>query len=81
MLALQEFYDALHPKIKEIAAELDNCSLNSLNQPQADLMALALMFMEVAPAIEYYNNPDVPNAVDYNRFEIYATAVGYRVTG
>lgn len=77
--ALQHFYDLVLPKLPEITDTLDPFTLTNLPREHADLLALALMVMEVAPAVEYYNNPDVPNAVEYSRFEIYDTPAKYNV--
>ena len=76
---LQSYYDALLPRLHDISAAVDAYPLNDLPAAYADLLALALMAMEVAPAIEYYNNADVPNAVEYDRFEIYDTPAKYAV--
>ena len=76
---LRSYYDALLPRLHDISAAVDAHPLNDLPAPYADLLALALMAMEVAPAIEYYDNADVPNAVAYDRFEIYDTPAKYSI--
>ena len=79
MAALREFYDATLPHLEAVAAYLDGADLQRLTRPQGNLLELALMAMEVAPAIEYYNQPDVPNSVEFEKFEILPVPVRYRV--
>lgn len=78
--ALQHYYEMVLPRLGDISDALNSYTLSDLSRQHADLLALALMVMEVAPAVEYYNNPDVPNAVDYSRFVIYTTPAKYSVT-
>ena len=75
---LNDFYETVLPKLHDIAAEVDKYPLDALPMPQANLLALALMFMEVAPAVEYYNAADVPNAVAHAQFEIYDLPAAYQ---
>ncbi len=77
--ALRDFYDATLPRLEAIAAYLDGAELQRLNRAQGNLLELALMTMEVAPAIEYYNAPDVPNSVAFEKFEILPVPPRYRV--
>ena len=77
---LQHYYKLVLPRLPEITAALDSFALTSLPREYANLLALALMVMEVAPAVEYYDNSDVPNAVEYSRFEIYDIPVKYNIT-
>ena len=39
------------------------------------------MAMEVAPAVEYYNQPDVPNSVDVEVLKILPVDRAYKITG
>ena len=77
--ALQDFYDAILPRLGAIASHLDPFDLQHLTRAQGNLLELALMAMEVAPAIEYYHQPDVPNSVEFEKFEILPVAARYRV--
>lgn len=76
---LQAFYDSVLPRLEDIANSLSSHSLDALSREAGNLLELALMCMEVAPAIEYYGNPDVPNSVEYQRFEIFPITPTYRV--
>lgn len=79
MNELQNYYDRLMPRLEEISAYLDNYDLNKLAREHGNLLELALMAMEVAPAIEYYNNPDVPESVEYAKFRIFPVKPKYFV--
>lgn len=76
---LREFYDATIPQLAQIAAALDAYPLDAMPREAANLLELSLMAMEVSPAIEYYQSPDVPNSVAYEKFEIVPTPMRYRV--
>ena len=78
---LTEFYNAMLSRMDDIAKFLKPMSLENLPRDCANLLELALMAMEVAPAVEYYDSPDVPKAVDYDRFEIYHVPPKYSVAG
>ncbi len=77
--ALQHFYAVMLPRLDAITAYLDELPLSALPRDAANLLELALMTMEVAPAIEYYQQPDVPNAVAYEKYEILAVPPNYTV--
>jgi hypothetical protein len=53
--------------------------LHAMPRECANLLELALMTMEVAPAVEYYNNPDVPESVEYEKFDILPVRQKYTV--
>lgn len=76
---LQEFYDALMPRLEAITAYLNPLPLQALPRDAANLLELALMLMEVSPAVEYYQRPDVPESVDYAKYQIFPVAPRYRV--
>ena len=79
MERLVDFYDTLIPRLEAIAECLGEATLDRLTRPQGNLLELALMAMEVAPAIEYYKQPDVPDSVEIDKFEILPVAPRYRV--
>ena len=68
---LRGFYEAMMPKMEEISNFLNNYSLAELPRECTNLLELALMAMEVAPSVEYYNSPDVPDSVEHEKFIIY----------
>lgn len=66
---LEAFYRALTPRVEAIGAYLDGCSM-PLPTSQARLLALALAFMDVAPAVELYHQPAVPAGFDARRARV-----------
>jgi hypothetical protein len=76
---LQDFYDTMMPRLEDIANFLNDFPLDALPRECANLLELALMAMEVAPATEYYNSPDVPNAVEHEKFRIFPLRNNYAV--
>ncbi|MEQ8167101.1 MAG: hypothetical protein RIC93_13620 [Alphaproteobacteria bacterium] len=76
---LREFYDIMMPRMAEIAAYLDDFPLMEMPRLQANLLELALMQMEVAPAIDFYDQPDVPNSVEFEKFEVLPVKRRYAV--
>ncbi len=70
---LEEFYKAMIEKIEEIAAYLDRFPLENLPPREMVLLDLALMFMEVAPAVELFGNPNLPYSMDPERQVIHQT--------
>ncbi|WP_323760286.1 hypothetical protein [Immundisolibacter sp.] len=70
MADLQAFYNTLLPRMDAIIQHLNQQSLPALAPGDQALLDLALMFMEVAPAVEIYKDPDVPWGFDAARFHI-----------
>lgn len=78
LVDLKEFYEILIPRLDAISARLEETTLDKLSQREATLLELAFMVMEVAPAVEYYNQPDVPHSVNVEMLKI--LPVGRRYT-
>ncbi|MBM4258499.1 MAG: hypothetical protein FJ147_21705 [Deltaproteobacteria bacterium] len=70
MEELQIFYDAMLLSMEAIVTHLTRFRLVDLPLPEQRLLALTLSLMEVAPAVEVYGTPDVPNAIAASRFLI-----------
>jgi hypothetical protein len=70
MAELQAFYNTLLPRMDAIIQHLNQQSLSALAPGDQALLDLALMFMEAAPAVEIYKDPDVPWGFDAARFHI-----------
>ncbi|WP_372721946.1 hypothetical protein [Immundisolibacter sp.] len=67
---LQAYYNALLPRMDAIIPHLNQYSLDALAPAEQTLLEMALMFMEVAPAVEIYKHPDVPWGFVAERFHI-----------
>jgi len=76
---LQDYYDALMPRLDAITEYLNPLPLHALPRDAANLLELALMLMEVSPAVEYYQRADVPEAVDYAKYQIFPVTPRYQV--
>lgn len=63
---LEAFYAALAPRAEAIASLLDTFS-EPLDDAHQRLLHLVLAFMDVAPAVELYHQPDVPLGFDATR--------------
>ncbi|MFZ2629435.1 MAG: hypothetical protein WAX67_11235 [Rugosibacter sp.] len=67
---ITEFYKVMLARMKAVTTHLDQHSIDSLPPAEVKLLNLALMFMEVSPAVELFNQPTVPDAFPMERFEI-----------
>jgi hypothetical protein len=73
MADITAFYKAVYARINDITKHLDQFPVDHLPPAENKLMQLALMFMEVAPAVELFHQPTVPDAFPMARFEILHT--------
>ena len=76
---LNSFYTALIARIEEIAAYLNQYSLECIPQDAARLLQLGQMLMEVAPAVEVMKSPDIPTDFERSRLIIHAQKQNYIV--
>lgn len=69
MDSIEAFYQAILPKMREIATYLNGFELSKLDGRQRRLLDLAFSFMAVAPAVEIFGQPEVTgNTFPYSRF-------------
>lgn len=69
MEEIDSFYQAILPKMADIATYLDRFELAKLEDRQRRLLDLAFSFMAVAPAVEIFGQPEVKgNTFPYSRF-------------
>lgn len=68
---LQVVYDALLPRIETMIAYLDQFPIRDLPPAEGNLMLLALVFVEVSPAVELLHSPTVPDGFEPSRFEVH----------
>ena len=57
MEELQAFYDAVAPRAEEALQLLDTCPIAEIEGPEARLMYLLLMLIDVSLAVEVYRAP------------------------
>lgn len=70
---LREYYELVGPKMRDIIAHLDRFPYgpeSSLPAPQRALLQLALIFMEVALAVEFFGQPEVERGFARHRWMI-----------
>lgn len=68
---LEAFYHALLPRMEAVLAYLkDFPGGGDMPAPARHLMDLGCAFMEVAPAVELFRQPRVPEAFEAERFEV-----------
>lgn len=70
MAELQSFYAAVLPRIDQILAYLNDFPLAGLPPEAQALLHLSLSLAEVAPAVELFGQPEVPDAYDSRRVTV-----------
>ncbi|MEW6105539.1 MAG: hypothetical protein AB1563_04135 [Bacillota bacterium] len=70
MEEIRRFYETMLRHMEALVAHLGRFTLQDLPQPERRLLHLALSLMEVAPAVETYSSPDVPDAIAAHRLII-----------
>lgn len=65
---LRTFYEALIPRIEDILGYLSEFPLETLTPEGERLMLLTFSLAEIAPAVELYGQPEVPDGYDSRRF-------------
>ncbi|MFT4584360.1 MAG: hypothetical protein ACI915_001890 [Gammaproteobacteria bacterium] len=70
MADIQSFYAGVLAEMDALVEHLSGFRVSELPDPERRLMYLALSLMEVAPAVEIYHQPDIPDAIDASRLII-----------
>lgn len=70
MDAITEYYNIFLTRVEDIASYLDQFPMGVLEAPQQKLLNMALMFMEVSIAVEFYRQPELPGGFPRDRFTI-----------
>ena len=73
---LQEFYDAILPRMDEIVGYLNQFSLDEMPKDAQRLLNMGLSLMEIAPAIELLGEPDESGVFEAERFHIVEPGTG-----
>jgi hypothetical protein len=68
MPEIQELYDALVPRMEEMIGYLNQQSLDNMADDARRLFHLSLALAEIAPAVEFYQQPDVIDGFPPDRF-------------
>ncbi len=67
MVELRRFYDAALARIDDMLAYLNEFPLDSLPPQAQTLLHLTLSLAEIAPAVELFGQPEVPDGYDSRR--------------
>ena len=70
MSEIRELYDAINPRLDEIVHYLNGFALDSLPEDARRLLALALSYIEVSPAVEVLGQPDSRDAFEAARIVV-----------
>jgi len=65
---LRAFYEAMLPRIEDMLAYLSEFPVDNLTPEGRNLLNLALSLAEIAPAVELFGQPEVPDGYDSRRF-------------
>ncbi len=68
MEEISEFYAAMHARMNAILPHLSRCDVNEMPEDAKQLLYLALSLAEIAPAVEWYNQPTVIDGFDRRRY-------------
>ena len=68
MAEIQELYDALLPRMEEIIGYLNKYPLANMPEDVKRLFHLSLALAEIAPAVEFYKQPEVIDGFPPDRF-------------
>ena len=76
MPQLQEFYDAILPRMDDVVSYLNQFPLDHMPEEAQRLLYMGLSLMEISPAIELLGEPDESGVFDAERFHIVDTDSG-----
>lgn len=68
MVEIKAFYDAMLARMEEILPYLEQFPLEKIPADAQRLFYLTLSLAEVAPAVELFGQPSVPDGYDIKRF-------------
>lgn len=68
MAEIQALYDALLPQMDQIIGYLNQLPLNDMPAEARRLFHLSLSLAEIAPAVEFYKQPEVVDGFPVERF-------------
>ena len=62
------FRDAMIERVESVVEHLNTFPLDAMPTPERNLMAMLLSLAEIAPAVEFYHQPNVIDGFDPRRF-------------
>ena len=65
---IEAFRDAMMASLDAVVAHLDAFPLGDMPEPERNLYGMLLSLAEVAPAVEFYRQPNVIDGFDPRRF-------------
>jgi hypothetical protein len=68
MEEISEFYGAIHGRMNEILQYLSRHDVTAMPEDAKQLLYLALSLAEIAPAVEWYDQPTVIDGFDRRRY-------------
>jgi hypothetical protein len=68
MEEISEFYGVMHARMSAILEHLSRYDVNEMPEDAKRLLHLALSLAEIAPAVEWYNQPTVIDGFDKRRY-------------
>jgi hypothetical protein len=68
MAEIQELYDVLLPRMEAIINHLNQYPLTNMPEDATRLFHLSLALAEIAPAVEFYKQPEVVDGFPPDRF-------------
>ena len=71
MAELEAYYAQMLPRMEEIMAYLSDFPGAGMAPEVENLCRLAQMFIEVASAVEFYREPDLPDGFSADRFHVH----------
>lgn len=76
---LDDFYSSVFPRLDELCDFIDRYSLDGMPREAFHLLRLGQMLMEVSPSVHVYRQPDVPNAIPFERFHVISPVESIRI--
>jgi hypothetical protein len=68
MEEISEFYAGMHERMNPILQYLSRYDVNAMPEDATQLLYLTLSLAEIAPAVEWYNQPTVIDGFDKRRY-------------
>jgi hypothetical protein len=78
---VSEFYHAVLPRMDDIMQHIDQYPMDAMPQDAFNLAHLAMSFMVVSPAVELFDQSDVPWGFDWQRMHCADLGPGLGVAG